>query len=621
MQRCPYADANTSKPFWKVRRWCADNSLGRRPKALIARPKSGFIVGQAMTAHVKTEAEPAAAVEPIAVPAVGGPTLWADALTPATVLALQRTAGNRLVTGAITRARLMSKRTPAEGRAQAEQAPQEEPIRPAMVPLSDQMLMRAGTGPAILPDLAMTEPGDAVEREAEHVAEHGGPISRSAGGGGGLLPPGVVEVLATSGQALDNGAMATTQQRFGRDFSGVRVHTGSAAARSAEQVDAAAYTVGSDIVFGAGRYAPGTEAGDHLLAHELAHVVQGGGGLKRFHLPHGAHTADETPMMAGTYPAMLATIKSIIAASVNYGTQVDMEKFVEHCGGSSATKQIGKQVGSNSATGKYMLMPRYLLTRRAGLVDMRHFVQLLYISNFTASAFPGTDGNRSATRRGREHELNSESESRFGPEDTTSNAIGAYTGSRLAAYPQSDDLFATIQEMLDRCDPVDFDSLSGPSKTAVLHFYGDLVNDPKPKKPGDMIPANQNESAVPPLLNIPEFAGAERSFPFVIDPDDPKTITDTDFLKGAMSVDDDDDVREFTSTQRPEVIKMLTPAEKVRMAKLAFEGWVADEDIDAIEVIFKNANAAEKQLIRSAVCPSDLYNFGQQQRLRLIFGT
>jgi uncharacterized protein DUF4157 len=610
----------TFQKGWRCWRPHTDNSLGRRPKGLTARPKSGFVVvGQAMSAYAKTEAEQAAAVEPIAVPAVGGPTLWTDALTPATVLALQRTAGNRLVTGAITSARLMSKRRRAE-----ERAPEEEQIRPAMVPLSDEMLMRAGTGPAILPDLTMTEPGDAVEREAEHVAAHGGPISQSAGGGGGMLPPGVVQVLGTSGQALDNGTKATMQQRFGRDFSGVRVHTGSTAARSAEQVDAAAYTVGSDVVFGAGRYAPGTEAGDHLLAHELTHVVQGGGRLKRFHLPHGAHQGakwDETPKIAATYAAMLATIKSIIAASINYGTQVDVDKFVENCGGFSAIKKIGKAVGSESATVKSMLMPRYLLTRRAGLLDMRHFIQLLYISNFTASAFPGTDGNRSATRQGREHELNSESESRFGPEDTTSNAIGAYTGSRLAAYPQSDDLFATIQQMLDRCDPVDFASLSGPSKAAVLHFYGDLVSDPTPKSPGDMVPANQNESAVAPLLNIPEFAGTERSFPFVIDPDDPKTITDTDFLKGAKSVDDDDDVREFTSTQRPEVIKMLTPAEKVRMAELAFEGWVADEDIDAIEVIFKNANAAEQQLIRSAIDVSDLSSHGQRARLRLLFGT
>jgi hypothetical protein len=479
-------------------------------------------------------------------------------------------------------------------------------LKPA-VPLSNQMLMRA-----------MTSPGDALEREAER----GGDVRQTGPGGGAMLPRAVVETLGGSGRPLGNATLAAMSQRFGRDFSEVRVHTGGEAARSAEQVGAAAYTVGSDIVFGAGRYDPGSAGGEHLLSHELTHVVQGGSLLKRFHLPHAGHADpkyDETSKVAGTYGAMLATIKAIIAASVSYGTQVNMDAFVENSGGSSAGRKMSKKLGSDMPTVKSMLLPRYLLTRRAGLLDMRHFMQLLYISHFVEGVSPGADGNASATRQGREHELEAESESRFGAEDATSNAIGAYTGTRLAGMPQSGDLLATIQEMLDRCDPVDFDSLSTPSKSAVLHFYGDMVADPKPKSPGDMIPANQNESAVPPLLTIPEFAGTERSFPFVIDPDDPKTITDTDFLKGAMSVDDDDDVREFTVTQRPEVIKLLTPQEKVRMAELAFEGWVADGDLDAIEVLYTNSDPAEKALIRKAIDPGDLSSGDQEARLKGIF--
>ena len=474
------------------------------------------------------------------------------------------------------------------------------------VPLSNQLLMRA-----------MTQPGDVLERDAER-----GRGVREADHGGGLLPRAVVEALGSAGLPLDSVTVTAMQQRFGRDFSRVRVHTGNSAARSAEQVGAAAYTVGSDIVFGAGRYAPGTASGDHLLSHELGHVVQGGPTLKRFHLPHGAHQGakfDETPKIAGTYAAMLATVKSIIAASISYGTTVSMDTFIENCGGTSAGRKISKRLGSDMPTVRSMLLPRYLMTRRAGLLDMRHFFQLLYISHFVSSVSPGTSGNRSATRQGREHELEAESESRFGAEDATSNAIGAYTGGRLAVRPQSDDLFNTINVMLDRCDPVDFASLSAPSKSAILQFYGDLVNDPKPKSPGDMIPANQNESAVPPLLNVAEFAGRERSFPFVTDPDDPKTITDTDFLKGALSVDDDDDVREFTSTQRPEVIKLLTPQDKVRMAKLAFEGWVADGDIDAIEVLYQNSTSTEKAMIRKAIDPSDLSDDDQEDRLEAIF--
>jgi Domain of unknown function (DUF4157) len=64
------------------------------------------------------------------------------------------------------------------------------------------------------------------------------------------------------------------EPRFGRDFSQLRVHTDAKAAGSAQAIDAAAYTVGQEVVIGAGQYAPGTAEGRRLLAHELTHVVQ-----------------------------------------------------------------------------------------------------------------------------------------------------------------------------------------------------------------------------------------------------------------------------------------------------------------------------------------------------------
>jgi hypothetical protein len=87
-------------------------------------------------------------------------------------------------------------------------------------------------------------------------------------------PAVVGEVVRTPGHPLDGEARAGMQQRFGRDFSGVRLHTDARAADSAASVGAAAYTVGNHVVFGAGRYRPDTAAGASLLAHELAHVAQ-----------------------------------------------------------------------------------------------------------------------------------------------------------------------------------------------------------------------------------------------------------------------------------------------------------------------------------------------------------
>lgn len=97
---------------------------------------------------------------------------------------------------------------------------------------------------------------------------------RISSGGGMTAPPAVHDTLSRSGQPLDAGTRAFMEPRFGRDFGGVRVHTDSQAAQSAQAVNARAYTVGNNVVFGAGEYAPGTEAGRKLLAHELTHVVQ-----------------------------------------------------------------------------------------------------------------------------------------------------------------------------------------------------------------------------------------------------------------------------------------------------------------------------------------------------------
>jgi hypothetical protein len=100
---------------------------------------------------------------------------------------------------------------------------------------------------------------------------------RAAGNGPETAPPIVHDVLRSPGQPLDAAARAFFEPRFGHDFSKVRLHTDSEAAESARSVNALAYTVGRDVVFGAAQYAPGTATGNALLAHELTHVVQQGG--------------------------------------------------------------------------------------------------------------------------------------------------------------------------------------------------------------------------------------------------------------------------------------------------------------------------------------------------------
>lgn len=91
------------------------------------------------------------------------------------------------------------------------------------------------------------------------------------------LPSTVHEVLHSSGQPLDATTRGFMEARFGHDFGHVRVHTDARAAESARAVQALAYTVGRDLVFASGHFAPTTSSGQRLLAHELAHVIQQGG--------------------------------------------------------------------------------------------------------------------------------------------------------------------------------------------------------------------------------------------------------------------------------------------------------------------------------------------------------
>src|SRR5215467_3179244 len=84
----------------------------------------------------------------------------------------------------------------------------------------------------------------------------------------------VLDVVGSGGSPLDPVTRADMEGRFGQDFGDVRVHTDGPAHKSAQSVSAQAYTVGSDIVFQDGKYDPGSNAGAHMLAHELTHVVQ-----------------------------------------------------------------------------------------------------------------------------------------------------------------------------------------------------------------------------------------------------------------------------------------------------------------------------------------------------------
>ena len=125
-------------------------------------------------------------------------------------------------------------------------------------------------------------------------------------GGASTAPPVVQDVLRSPGQSLNPASRGFMESRFGHDFSQVRVHSDARAAESARAVNARAYTVGRDVVFGSGQYAPGSSTGQHLLAHELTHVIQQSEAppsLQRWKVDGNTATAEKE----GDYLGRLAT--------------------------------------------------------------------------------------------------------------------------------------------------------------------------------------------------------------------------------------------------------------------------------------------------------------------------
>lgn len=116
-------------------------------------------------------------------------------------------------------------------------------------------------------------------------------VQRSSGETEGIAPNHVetgINSSKGSGKGMDNSTLNFMESRFGNDFSGVRIHTGSNAIQMSRELNAQAFTVGNDIYFNEGKYNPGSNEGKHLLAHELTHTIQQGG-IKRKMIQKSCH--------------------------------------------------------------------------------------------------------------------------------------------------------------------------------------------------------------------------------------------------------------------------------------------------------------------------------------------
>ena len=138
------------------------------------------------------------------------------------------------------------------------------------------------------------------------------------------VPPIVHEVLRSPGQPLDAHTRSFFEPLFGHDFSRVRVHKDAKAGESARAVNALAYTVGRDVVFDAGQFAPEMSAGRKLLAHELTHVVQQRGSARALHRQAASPSkpAPRPDPVPGLGPTRAQEVEALIKAS-NYQDAID----------------------------------------------------------------------------------------------------------------------------------------------------------------------------------------------------------------------------------------------------------------------------------------------------------
>lgn len=122
------------------------------------------------------------------------------------------------------------------------------------------------------------QPSSLSEDETEEIEVHAKPSDNGGARAGDSSVQDGIDGLSGSGREMPHSVKSYFEPRFGQDFGGVRLHTDSNAARLAQSLKARAFTVGRDIVFGEGEYAPQTLEGKKLLAHELTHVLQQRGG-------------------------------------------------------------------------------------------------------------------------------------------------------------------------------------------------------------------------------------------------------------------------------------------------------------------------------------------------------
>jgi hypothetical protein len=235
--------------------------------------------------------------------------------------------------------------------------------------------------------------------------------------------------------------------------------------------------------------------------------------------PLGLFVSDEVNQIGNAFDAVRAA-RSVAERNaqepsfweIGWDPYIRWAGFVQDMGGFSVLNEYynGKKDGPPpSLTPNKMPFPRYIYTCRAGLIDLRHFYQLMYIASLTTNGF--------AVAQGIKHEEGAEVESRFAPEDITSNALGAYFGANILGWKESPQSFADkLRQFLQKLDPLDWTKLTKEQKDVIVDYYA--------------IDRAGNRHRSREVGNDRDCCGAcnghDMSFPFGIDKNNPAVIAE-----------------------------------------------------------------------------------------------
>jgi len=226
--------------------------------------------------------------------------------------------------------------------------------------------------------------GRGIRRMCAGCEEEESRVRRKASGSdhhaGAAAPAAVSRLIAQPGRSLDPATRNYFEGRFRHDFGGVAVHDGPAADEAARSIGARAFTAGSSIAFARGEYAPATNDGRRLLAHELAHVVQGSPAIRREPAKPAPNPEDPLPLLpkSGAIADVMAVYAKVGKTDIKQYFVIDGNTMTvyDHAGTFRSTFHLARP-GLVDAKGYYLGSPfddvgwTWLIQNAAGKVGVQ----------------------------------------------------------------------------------------------------------------------------------------------------------------------------------------------------------------------------------------------------------